>query len=69
MSLLDANIADHPSVIIDADSMYEDMFGYPTVRSRMGMSRSRGGNLGKGFYCPKLGHVWACLKAEWGGGN
>ena len=36
MSLLDAGIhSDHPSVIIDSDSMFnEDMFGYPSLRGR-----------------------------------
>lgn len=49
ISLLDAGIhgaagSDHPSVIIDADTMFsEDMFGYSTLRSRSS-GRSRAGN-------------------------
>ena len=48
MSLLDAGIhADHPSVIIDADTMFsEDMFGsYSTsVRRSAGSRSARGGD-------------------------
>ncbi|ESN90470.1 hypothetical protein HELRODRAFT_71154 [Helobdella robusta] len=42
MSLLDAGLhSDHPSVIIDSESMFsEDMFGYSTMRAR-NSSRSR----------------------------
>lgn len=41
ISLLDSGIHDHPSVIIDADAMFnEDMFGYSTLRSRS-VARSR----------------------------
>ena len=44
MSLLDAGIhSDHPSVIIDSDSMFnEDMFGYSSLRGRTS-SRARSG--------------------------
>ena len=43
ISLLDAGIsADHPSVIIDADAMFnEDMFGYAQSRVRSGSSSRR----------------------------
>jgi E3 ubiquitin-protein ligase EDD1 len=44
MSLLDSGMhSDHPSVIIDADAMYnEDVFGYySTLRSRGSGTRSR----------------------------
>ncbi|KAL8591738.1 hypothetical protein ACOMHN_032280 [Nucella lapillus] len=35
ISLLDSGMHDHPSVIIDADAMFnEDMFGYSSLRSR-----------------------------------
>jgi E3 ubiquitin-protein ligase EDD1 len=42
ISLLDSGMhADHPSVIIDADSMFnEDMFGYSTLRRSGARSRS-----------------------------
>ncbi|XP_036356729.1 E3 ubiquitin-protein ligase UBR5 isoform X2 [Octopus sinensis] len=41
ISLLDAG-ADHPSVVIDADVMFnEDMFGYSSLRSRGSGARSR----------------------------
>lgn len=43
ISLLDAGIsADHPSVIIDADAMFnEDMFGYSQARGRSSSSNRR----------------------------
>ncbi|KAL3890879.1 hypothetical protein ACJMK2_003152 [Sinanodonta woodiana] len=43
ISLLDSGVhPDHPSVIIDADSMFnEDMFGYSAIRSRGAGTRSR----------------------------
>ncbi|XP_033727140.1 E3 ubiquitin-protein ligase UBR5-like isoform X1 [Pecten maximus] len=46
ISLLDSGIhADHPSVIIDADTMYnEDVFGYSTLRTRGSGTRSRLGD-------------------------
>ncbi|XP_064596947.1 E3 ubiquitin-protein ligase UBR5-like isoform X2 [Liolophura sinensis] len=45
MSLLDSGMhSDHPSVIIDADTMFgEDMFGYSSLRGRGSGSRSRTG--------------------------
>ena len=44
MSLLDTGMGpDHPSVIIDSESMFsEDMFGYSNLRSRVA-SRARAG--------------------------
>ena len=43
ISLLDAGIsADHPSVIIDADAMFnEDMFGYSQTRGRSSSTARR----------------------------
>ncbi|XP_046357083.2 E3 ubiquitin-protein ligase UBR5-like isoform X2 [Haliotis rufescens] len=43
ISLLDSGMhSDHPSVIIDADAMFnEDMFGYSSLRSRGSGTRSR----------------------------
>lgn len=43
ISLLDGGMhSEHPSVIIDADTMYnEDVFGYSTLRSRTSGTRSR----------------------------
>ena len=49
MSLLDAGIhSDHPSVIIDSESMFnEDMFGYSSLRGR----NSRSARSGKASEC------------------
>ncbi|XP_078331394.1 E3 ubiquitin-protein ligase UBR5-like isoform X2 [Crassostrea virginica] len=46
ISLLDGGMhSEHPSVIIDADTMYnEDVFGYSTLRSRTSGTRSRLGD-------------------------
>lgn len=43
ISLLDGGMhSEHPSVIIDADTMYnEDVFGYSTLRSRASSTRPR----------------------------
>ena len=47
VSLLGSGMHDHPSVVIDADSMFnEDMFGYSSLRSRS-VTRSR---LGEAFF-------------------
>ena len=41
ISLLDSGMHDHPSVIIDADAMFnEDIFGHSSLRSRS-VTRSR----------------------------
>ena len=47
ISLLDSGMhPDHPSVIIDGDTMFsEDMFGYSSIRSRGSGTRSRLGEL------------------------
>lgn len=43
ISLLDSGVhGEHPSVIIDADAMFnEDVFGYSTLRNRGSGTRSR----------------------------
>ena len=42
ISLLDSGVHEHPSVIIDADAMFnEDVFGYSSLRNRGSGTRSR----------------------------
>ena len=42
ISLLDSGVHEHPSVIIEADAMFnEDVFGYSSLRSRGSGTRSR----------------------------
>lgn len=56
ISLLDSGMHDHPSVIIDADAMFnEDMFGYSTLRSRGSVTRSR-----LGIFCFLVAYVCMC---------
>lgn len=62
ISLLDSGMHDHPSVIIDADAMFnEDMFGYSTLRSRGSVTRSRLGIISF-FFCRICMHV--CWEVE-----
>ncbi|BFZ21562.1 hypothetical protein BsWGS_24601 [Bradybaena similaris] len=45
ISLLDSGVHEHPSVIIDADAMFnEDVFGYSSLRNRGSGTRSRLGD-------------------------
>ena len=55
ISLLDSGVHEHPSVIIDADAMFnEDVFGYSSLRNRGSGNRTRIGRMSVDFFFSPL---------------